>query len=73
MDAKWFWEKFEDAKKFLNQYEFDNIVEVTVPKDILNHSSVRGPNWDTIGPAASFIDDGLDLFNEVIISIKKVW
>jgi hypothetical protein len=73
MDTKWFWETVEGAKGWVQRQELDNIIEVKVPKNILELASERWSNLDRLGPAVGFIDEGLDAFNNSIHSIRALW
>lgn len=73
MDTKWFWETLEGAKVWAKDQGLDQIVKVTVPSNVLDYASTHWSNLDQLGPAVSFIDDGLDVFNKAIISIRSIW
>ena len=71
MDAKWFWIRPDSAVNFSKVYDDLNyIVEVKVPKSVLNVASSRETNLDRLGPAVSYIDEALSEFNNAIITIR---
>jgi RHS repeat-associated protein len=72
MDAKWFWQTLEGAKGWAKTLpDMNNVMDVTLPKDILDFSSSSSENLDNLGPAVSFLDEGLDMLNRLIISITQ--
>jgi hypothetical protein len=73
MDAKWFWETLEGAQGWAQKQGLDNIVQATVPRNVLEVASQRWQNLDGLGPAVGFIDEGLDTFNQALISIISIW
>ena len=73
MDAKWFWETLGGAQGWAQKQGLDNIVQATVPRNVLEVASQRWQNLDGLGPAVGFIDEGLDTFNQALISIISIW
>jgi hypothetical protein len=72
MDAKWFWETLDGAKGFQQEYTLDAVVKVTTPDEVMEFASSTSENLDNLGPAVSFIDEGLDAFNELFTEIEIV-
>jgi len=68
-DALWCAQKRAHPTRFK---DLDNIVQVEVPEEILDLASQRWSNLDGQGPAVGFIDEGLEAFNEAIISITEL-
>lgn len=72
-DAKLFWLNIDSARGFAEYYNLSDIVKVTVSRDVFEHASQTWSNLDQLGPAAGWIDEGLDYFNDAIVSIAHVW
>lgn len=73
MEAKGFWATVNGAQGHANYWGLENIVEVRVASSALEHASETWSNLDGLGPAAMFIDDGLEYFNQSLISISHIW
>ncbi len=69
-DVKWFWETLHGAQGWQQQYNLDAIVKVTAPDEVMEFTSSTSENMDNLGPAVSFIDEGLDAFNELLTEIE---
>jgi hypothetical protein len=70
MDAKWFWETLTGAEGWQQQYNLDAIVKVTAPDEVMEFTSSTSENMDNLGPAMSFIDEGLDALNQLLTQIE---
>jgi hypothetical protein len=73
MDAKGFWFTPNGAKGHANYWGLTDIVKAQVPRNTLEYASDTWSNLDDLGPATMFIDEGLDYFNQSIISISHIW